>query len=177
MFAISNFEHNMRFDPDGFVLGQDTHPTSAMFYGLFPMGYNGCEVISVYNAMRLLGRPMPLSEVVRDFEKGLHPLLFGVFGTKPSRIGRFLKKKGFDVTKKYRLDKLSQLSHDGAVFIISFWTSPKLICTIHTIAVRCIASDKWEAYNLYNNTRSVRIKKSLADVIGDGRFICGYYVK
>lgn len=174
---FSSFEHNRKFDPDGFIFGQDTHPTSAMFYGLFPMGYNGCEVISVYNALRLLGRPQSLAETVRDFSRGLHPWLFGVFGTKPSRIGRYLKKKGFTAVKKRKLQKLSELAEDGAVFIVSYWTSPKLICPFHTIAVRCVNADTWEAYNLYNNTRSVRIKKSLAEIIDDGRFICGYRIK
>ncbi len=173
---FSSFEHNRKFDPEGFIFGQDTHPTSAMFYGAFPMGYNGCEVISVYNALKLLGRFQPLSETVRDFSRGLHPWLFGVFGTKPSRIGRYLKKKGLSVKKKRKLTELAALAHDGAVFIISYWTSPKLICPFHTVAVRCVGTDMWEAYNLYNNTRGVWIKKSLADVIDDGRFICGFYI-
>ena len=131
----------------------------------------------MYNALRLLGRPQTLSETVRDFSRGLHPWLFGVFGTKPSRIGRYLKKKGFGVIKKRKLHKLSVLAENGAVFIISYWTSQKLICPFHTIAVRCVNADTWEAYNLFNNTRAVRVKKSLAEIIDDGRFICGYLIK
>ena len=48
------------------INGQGTGSVSVCRYGLFPMSYNGCEIIAVYNLRLLLGTPRPLCDIARE---------------------------------------------------------------------------------------------------------------
>ena len=47
------------------IHGQSIGETAKIRYGLFPMSFNGCEVISVFNALEYMGKPKPLREIVK----------------------------------------------------------------------------------------------------------------
>ena len=54
MIEKSNYEINKYIKlGKGTVNGQGVGPVSQMRYGLFPMSYNGCEMIAIYNFLYL----------------------------------------------------------------------------------------------------------------------------
>ena len=53
MLEKKNYEVNKNISlPDSFINGQALGAVSRMRYGLFPMSYNGCEIIAAYNFLK-----------------------------------------------------------------------------------------------------------------------------
>ena len=146
--------------PPGMINGQGLGAVSALPYGAWNMGNNGCEVIAVYNALLTLRRPVPLAEIAAALEK--RGLLFNGFGgTNLSAVAAYLRGLGLGVTVLRRRDAER---YDAALAgadcaILSFWTGPKLRRadgswnTLHTVAVRrgfagveiCNCTNDWPA--------------------------------
>lgn len=127
-----------------------------------------CEVVSVYNAMILLGKGASYEQIRREFfRRGALTLFFlGFFGGNPYSMGRVLKGMGLD----YEKVTPENMDRDGA-YIISFWNG-RNDPSLHT--VMCVRdSERFSAYNLYSNDsrpRPIDIKKY-------GKlFIQGYYL-
>ena len=129
--------------PPGTINGQGLGALSALPYGAWTMGNNGCEVIAVYNALLALDRPRPLPEIAEALERS--GLLFNGFGgTNLSAVAAYLRAQGIEVTvlrrrERARYDAALQRS-DCA--ILSFWTGRKLRRpdgtwnTLHTVSVQ-----------------------------------------
>ena len=67
MIERFNYRSNRDIDLGGEPInGQGTGSVSVCRYGLFPMSYNGCEIIAVYNLRLLLGTPRPLCDIARE---------------------------------------------------------------------------------------------------------------
>ena len=50
MLEKPNYKFNKNMPmPDRFINGQALGMVSRLRYGLFPMSYNGCEILAVYN--------------------------------------------------------------------------------------------------------------------------------
>ena len=106
--------HNKDFIVKGFIFSQNNKAVADMRFGLKPMWYNGCGIIAVYNALLLLGFQNDLRKIVYYFERR-GKMLWGLFGTKPWAIWRYIKKQGF----KIRL--CSYKKADNGVYIITVW--------------------------------------------------------
>lgn len=76
------------------IVAQGDPALSDMTYGGYPLHYNGGEVIAAYNAMCLLGRGQPLSEVIGEFEDNGLTLLGGALGTDPRRLPEYFAAHG-----------------------------------------------------------------------------------
>ena len=74
------------------INGQALGHVSDMRYGLCPMSFNGCEVISVYNTLAYLGKPLPLPEISLYMERSRS--LMGIFGCFPFSMGKALRHFG-----------------------------------------------------------------------------------
>lgn len=138
------------------INGQGTGEVSRLKYGLFPMSFNGCEVIAVHNALEYLDIPQDI-RTVRDFMKR-YLVLFGLFGCNIYCLGGALNHFGAEYSKSS--------SADGAgAFIVSSWTGKPFLSTIHTVfCVRCDSVVK--VYNRYNNSTSEIIYNSADDIFG-----------
>ena len=65
MLEKKNYEVNKNISlPDSFINGQALGAVSRMRYGLFPMSYNGCEMIAICNYMRMLGKKENIAEEI-----------------------------------------------------------------------------------------------------------------
>ena len=106
------------------INGQALGAVSQLRYGLCRMSFNGCEVISVYNALTYLGKAAPLPEIALYMEH--FRMLMGIFGCYAGRIGRALEKFGAEYVRadKYRGEK---------AFIVSYWTGRPFLSSIHTV--------------------------------------------
>lgn len=137
------------------INGQGTGEVAELRYGLFPMSFNGCEVIAVHNALEYLGIPQDIRKI-RDFMKR-YLVLFGFFGCNIYCLGGALSHFGAEYVKSK--------SADGTAFIISSWTRKPFLSAIHTVfCVRC--ADGIKVYNRYNNSPSEIKYKSTEDIFG-----------
>ena len=129
--------------PPGAINGQSLGPLSALPYGAWTMGNNGCEVIAVYNALLTLGKPRPLPEIAAALER--RGLLFNGFGgTNLSAVAAYLRSQGVEVTVLRRRERAQ---YDAALAasacaILAYWTGPTLRRPegdwnmLHTVAVQ-----------------------------------------
>lgn len=129
--------------PPGRLNGQGLAPLSTLPYGAWNMGNNGCEVIAVYNALLVMHRPVPLTEIAAALEK--RGLLFNGFGgTNLSAVAAYLRRQGINVAVLRRTERAR---YDGALqtadcAILSYWTGRRLRRadgswnTLHTVSVQ-----------------------------------------
>ena len=96
MLAKFNYKNNLKYEkdlPDGMINGQDLGTVRKFRYGFFSFGWCGCEIIAVYNLLKMLGRPRPLSEICRE----IYPygqVLWGFFGTNVYVLSHYFRKHG-----------------------------------------------------------------------------------
>ena len=134
-------------------------------YGLFPMSFNGCEVIAVFNALELAGFGPDLDRLISLF-KSLHLMLWwGLWGSNVFALGRVFEKLGIPV----RRVKLHEFSDDG-IYIVSFWNRWAPFHGIHTVVTR-IKDGRPETFNIYKNAGKLSIGPGK---YAGRRFITGY---
>ena len=81
------------------INGQNMGDVAKIRYGLFPMSFNGCEVISVCNALEYCGKPQEVKTVAKYMFR--YSMLFGFFGCNPYFIGSALKHFGIESKSLY----------------------------------------------------------------------------
>ena len=144
-----------------------------MRYGYFGMPYNGCELIAVYNAMKYLGRFIPLYEIISDFERrGIW--LDGAFGTRPRAVGRYLTDNGLNIVKFRTAKSMDKCVAAGRCFIIIYAHAHG----IHTVMATGTEDGKIAVYNRHNNSRKAEVVPSVSALIKkDGlKMIVGYWI-
>lgn len=102
------------------------------------MRLTGCEVISVYNALLMLGQPMPMAELTKVAQQQNAVTRFpfvawGAWGCNPYRLNRVLQACGL---RSSTLHSLTGLTVPG-VYVISFWNdgSAAAMTGLHTVAL------------------------------------------
>lgn len=176
--AYSNYDYNRKFDiNNGYIYGQSRGRVAWLRFGFFKMWYNGCEVIAIYNALRLKGKGMPLSRIAFEMEVNGASTLYGVFGSNPYFIGKFLRANGIRYKISLSVANLNKNFRRGGIYIISFWNTKTVFGGIHTVAVNFLYG-RFNVYNLYGNcTEPVKIYScNFKSIYIGGRFIVGYYL-
>ncbi len=149
------------------INGQGLGNVSKLRYGLCPMSFNGCEVISVYNALQYIGKPQKLQDIAFFLEK--YRMLLGFFGCNMFRLGKALEKFGADYE---RCDSVKGLP----AFIVSFWTGKPFLSTVHTVF--CVREKgRICVYNRYNNCGTVKYAKKPEEIFGRHKPIVVYCIK
>ncbi len=173
-----------------------------MKYGYkYTMEHNGCELIAIYNALKLKGKNQALSEIALEVEinDGMamdlnllrtHPncpnipdifsdmgitLLSGYLGSNPFYIRQYLNAHKFKHEQTDSLNELESWVKPGRVFIMSYWNNKNDIGRgLHTIAV-WVDSDG--SINTYNNGKNNKFG-DFYDLINsaDRAYITGYYL-
>jgi len=164
----ANYDHNLACKlGDRMINGQGMGDVSKLKYGLCHMSFNGCEVISVYNALRYVGKPQPLQEVAYFLEK--YRMLLGFFGCNMFRLGNALEKFGAEY------ERISEVG-DTPAFIISFWTGRPFLSSAHTVF--CVREGKRiKVYNRYNNCDTARYVDSPEKIYGKHKPLVIYAIK
>lgn len=150
----------------GYICGQGLGFTAGMRYGLCPMSFNGCECISVYNALIYLGRPAALSDIAAYLERC--KMLFGIFGCDPHKLGVAFDAFGADWKK-------TDCPQNEQAFIISYWTGRRFLSSIHTVF--CVRKDDGiHVFNRYNNSDRVYLISSSEELTGNRKPIAVYII-
>lgn len=146
------------------IHGQNTGETAKIRYGMFPMSFNGCEVISVFNALEYMGKPKPIEEVVGYMRR--FAVLFGLFGCNVYRIGKALRHFGIE---NCRCD----INSAGDTFILSSWTGRPFLSSIHTVF--CVREGgRIKVYNRFNSCTCERFYDSPEKIFENRRVIAIY---
>lgn len=146
----------------------------------------GCEIAATYNALKLRGRIIPRSSIIRSFEKDGYLMKnksVGDWGSDPYAIGDYLDDNSINYTQynSYGTMELALNRSVGSaydVYIISFWNNINDMNEgLHTVALYTSTSDS--ALHVYNNSPNSKSVQSVANYgafIGDGAFIVGYSI-
>lgn len=120
-FVLSeiNFKNNMSaYDDDiGIIRDQHADNVKNLKYGFGTIGKNGCGAVAIYNILVLEGKKVPLPQVIREMDDGQY--VFGLLGTKPTQMMKYLKSLGYSVSlhkDKTRFDEWAQQC-DYAIYI------------------------------------------------------------
>ncbi len=149
------------------IHGQSTGETAKIRYGLFPMSFNGCEVISVFNALEYLGKQKPLGEVVKYMRR--FAVLFGLFGCNVYSIGKALKHFGVE-------SRRCDINSAGDTFILSSWTGTPFLSSIHTVF--CVRENgRIKVYNRFNSCTCERFYDSPEKIFENCRVIAIYELR
>lgn len=171
MIEKKNYRHNEVISlPDGYINGQGRGNVSKMKYGLFPMSFNGCEVIAVYNLMYSIGRKAEL----RDVAKEIYPyasVLMGLFGSAPKKLKRYLDEHGIKYRRSTDFDGFEKDFACSESALVSFWAKLKNgFYGIHTVFIRN-DSGTVRVYNCTNGNQTPVNHKSLKDFLPNGKHL------
>ncbi len=149
MLEKINYRHNAAINlPDGYINGQGKGEVSKMKYGFFNMGWNGCEMIAIYNAMLDIGQPNELCNINLE----MYPkssVLFGFFGSNPYVLDRYFKSHDIPFEKTFEYNKFFNELPTSKCGICSFWNHRLIFSSLHTVMVKYI-DGKFVVFNKSN---------------------------
>ena len=136
------------------INGQAKGRVSSLRYGICSMGFNGCEVIAVHNALVYLGKPQPLKDVAFFMER--FRVLMGFFGCNAFSLGKALEHFGAAYVRVKSVD-------DANAFIMTVWTRYPFLSMIHTVF--CVReAGVIKVYNRYNNVCTTEICRNVEEL-------------
>jgi hypothetical protein len=92
---------------DKLLNGQGVGDLAKCRYGLFPMSYNGCEIIAVYNFRQLIGIPIQLCDIAKE----IYPYgnaVMGLFGTIPQALNKYFIDNIFHGLHTVAIEKIPE---------------------------------------------------------------------
>ena len=174
----SNFELNRRTDTTGaadsrgMLNGQSRPALSRLRFGYADVGRAGCESIAVYNVLRLLDRPRPLADIIRDMERGGYLRMGGYLGAAPyfePLLRRYSAHSRIVTPARLRREEREGTAQPGEAYLMVIWNRrfrPQK--GLHTFAaVR--SEDGWEVFNRFNNDETSRHYVRLDDMLLGGK--------
>lgn len=181
----SHYTYNSRLEGSsmGYIYGQATCPNFAI--GTEYMAGVGCEIAATYNALKLRGRIIPCSSIIRSFEKDGYLMKYktiGDLGSDPYAIGDYLTVNSISYKQytKYELMKLAVDNSTGSandVYIVSYWHSGNFLDGLHTVAFYTSTADNIvHIYNLNCDKSYVETEDSFEDFVSESHFIVGYSI-
>ena len=167
VYAAINYFQTLNASPKerrAYIYDQNVGYISNLIYGGFPISYNGCELIAVYNALKYLGKFMLFYEVIYYAEINdwyLFPVIpTGVFGSTPRKAKKLFDEKNlkYAIYQNYQSKDFEKNIKDGKICIATYSNkSSKLIynLSIHTFAFYYNKKRKkfyvFNGYNTYSD--------------------------
>lgn len=110
-FAYANYSFNSQIAiEENVIFNQSLKPYGDFRYGgLGNVDANGCGAVAVYDIMKLKGKNVKFSDVVRYFDVNGN-FAYGLLGTRPSRVISYLRKYGFNVGYAFMEENFDQLA-------------------------------------------------------------------
>ena len=160
-------------EPNDMMNGQSSY--SNYRFGLSFLDRVGCGIIAIYNALRLLGRPEKLTDLIREFEtNATETIPFGFFGINPFSMKKYFKAQYIPYIKIHRMRDFKKHQEEGGVYLLTFWNDAKHWTKgAHSVAL-CYTDGRFIVYNRTNSNSEPMEFENAADVIGSGLLICGY---
>lgn len=173
MLEKKNYFHNILVDlPNDYLNGQDAGELSKLNYGLYSVGWNGCEMIAVYNAAFDLGVPTSLPRVC--FE--LYPktsIAWGFFGSNVYMLGDYFKARGIPFERTNDYNRFFNELPSCKCGILSFWNHRRIFSSLHTVMVKYI-DGKIVVFNKSNKRTEPVPEDNRHRVTSEKFFITGY---
>ena len=162
------------------ITDQSQFPFTKLHYGSAVASETTCEVIATYNALALMGYTgweNSIVSILDDFEDANYPLLFGYFGTWPSKIGKYMKSRGIS-TQRFRdvnnLNLIDEIVNEGSCVIVSVWNDGFVLNGIHTF-VCARTAEGWDTYNRYYDTKSIPYD-TFMEILENDDFLYAYII-
>jgi hypothetical protein len=174
MIEKINYNHNKNINlGSGYINGQACGNVAKVKYGLYPMSYNGCEIIAVYNLMYHLGMRQELADIAKE----IYPyasVLCGLFGSRTLKLERFFKEHKLVHTTVRNEEEMFELFKKSDCAVIGLWNrANNPFKGIHTIFVKNIKG-KARVFNRSNSNPSPRDYGSIEDFMKGQRLIVAY---
>lgn len=173
----SNFELNRHADTRaaadsrGMLNGQGRPVLARMRFGYADVGRAGCESIAVYNVLRLLDRPRPLPDIIRDMERGGYLRMGGHLGAAPyfePLLRRYSLRSRIVMPARLRAQERKGAVERYGAYLIVIWNSRfRPLKGLHTFAASR-SPDGWEVFNRFNNDETSRHYARLDDMLRGG---------
>lgn len=188
MRTIENFKKNTEIFQqykEKMLHGQRNAPICDMVYGTYPLSWNGCELMAVANVTTLLGKPVPLPQVIYEFELNRMHYVFpsGYWGTGPKLLYKFMDMHCINFRSYRSAKEFEEASKDSFCGIASFWNNKRSEAKfkgmdffsggLHTVAYSR-RNGSYYVYNLYGRDKTARVFQDIAEIYDDQRFIIGY---
>lgn len=187
-YITYKYNNNKKYDTNDFIYGQKSSGVKDMKYGMQNISENGCELIAIYNAIKMSSNSWQpnLSDIIYEFELNpstkywLDVTNSGVFGTQPQELGGYLNYHNYLYEYTEQINVLESWKKNGRIFIVSFWCSDSVFDGLHTIAVMINNCGRCVTFNRFGNDVAIREYNSFDEILINGskkgKFICGYYL-
>lgn len=172
MIWPGNLKKNKQISiPAGYLNGQSLEPLKNLRYGMSTAAHCGCGPISVYNAMRYLGKKVSLPRVMRELE--LYAAPFGAWlGTFPYAMGIYFWRRHLPCRMTWSLKTLGRADAG----IIAYWTKRPIFSGAHLVFYEKTPEGEYIIYNRYSNRGMPYRYKDLKQLTTRGRLILGYVI-
>ena len=161
------------------VNGQKLCEYANVPFGWWNMGYNGCVVLALYNALILSGYDADVYRI-RDFlHRRWKPRIFGV---RAWEAGRYLRKGKISYKTVRSTSELLSAMRPGSVAVVLFWNRTVPFCDFsmggellsvrrfpdpfggaHGMAVALREDGTWQVFNRYSNRTTAYEYKKFED--------------
>lgn len=176
--AAKRLGERRRIPVEGMIEDQGDPRLAGLLYGRYPVSYNACECVAVYNALYSAGRNVSFADLLTEFEEngivgyflfGKRSPFVGKFGSNPRKIARALGYYGIAYERTRREKTYRELLKNGDAFIASFINGGNIFRGVHTFFFTR-EGDSFRVYNGYGK----RVCRDFDEVKSGSRFIVGY---
>lgn len=120
------------------------------------MGYAGCEIMAVYNALKALGKKVSeqtIADLIAAFERG-GIVLDGRWGTSPYAIKNYFKGNGYNVeaTTVHDTEIINKIGENSDTVIVSVYNNKDdIFGMIHTVSITKEVNGTYSVHNAGGN--------------------------
>ena len=161
------FINNSCKNSDNIEIIEDQTRETGLKYGKKTFSHSGCGTAAVFNALLILGIPVPIADIIRHFEQH-GASMFASFGTAPQSAVKYLKKHGLHIEKTSNKEQFEALAERSDILIFTIMNNRKSIRRmLHTM---CIERNN-STYTVHNSHGRCEKYKSYQDMLfhlGDG---------
>lgn len=143
--------------------------------GRTDVGWSGCEIIAIHNALVLLGKESSFADVEREFEisGALTKVPFvpiGAYGSNPYALRRMITTFGLEAKSV----SFKWILNNPGIYVFSYWNYGGLLKGLHTILLES-DGEKYRLYNYGSTGQAILGKDQYVERFKE-RFIIGYDV-
>jgi len=169
--AAVNYSYNSKLSFSGPITGQSLGNAALVRMGIGTGADNGCGWIATYNALYLLGTPVPPANIVQYMDTNGGANIGGVFGVNPYAVYQYLDLMGYNTNITFYpagLDKTIANSKSQMGILMYGFTNSNGNFNIHYVIVD-YKNGQYVFYNLYQNDPSTRPVNSLDLYVKDNK--------
>lgn len=161
--------------PSDSINGQMKCCASKFRLGLFPMSYNGCGAIAVYNALYYLGQSPVLADIALGIE--MYALRFwGLLGTDPEKIEKMFKECRIAAIKANDYDDFVKVMSAVKAGIVCYWVNKPKRSSLHFAAIINDNEGKYLVCNRYSNRTKPSVIQSVEKLCSKEQYVAGFFM-